>query len=215
MPDKFSCLHSGKCCTLTTTQINITFGDINRLSDFTNIPVRELFEKKIIGLQPFPDPEHPGKFDVELGLNIPCHFRVGKKCTVYNGRPLNCRMFPYNIISQAPKEKWKEIFDDRYQCVHSITISDETKKKYGKYAEEIGNAIIEESETTDKIMEELDISYSILRDPSKSKSMDEAIEKCKSVIDPIESHKLKLLVKKIDENKQSSLKQIEESNRWL
>ena len=38
----FKCLHSGKCCTLKYVQINLSYGDIKRITEALNKSIKEL-----------------------------------------------------------------------------------------------------------------------------------------------------------------------------
>ena len=149
----FECKHCGQCCIDECTQINISIGDIIRISDFTKLTIGELMKK--IGLKPFGDPEHPSHFEYELGLNIPCEFRVGGKCSIYPARPLNCRMFPYVFLGNVEKSKLKDVIDPSHKCIsEGIEFTEEEKKKYKDYAEVIGNLILKEAEVTEKFYNE-------------------------------------------------------------
>lgn len=132
------CNHCGACCKDPCVQVNLTIGDIHRISEFIKMPVEELF-KEHIGINPFGDPDliH---YDMELGLNNPCKFRVDGKCSIYAARPLSCRLFPYWILAEAPLEKLRELLSE-YGCSYDIT----KKKDYLKYKNILGEIVIEES----------------------------------------------------------------------
>ncbi|MBW2982038.1 YkgJ family cysteine cluster protein [Candidatus Woesearchaeota archaeon] len=131
------CNHCGLCCRDPLTQINLTVGDIWRISDFLKIDVEELF-KENIGMNPFREPEYEDIYDIDLGLNLPCKFRVNDRCAIYPARPLNCRLFPQWVLGNIPNIK--EVITD-HKCDYNIS----RKKDYKKYSGKVGNILIEES----------------------------------------------------------------------
>jgi len=133
------CNHCGLCCKDPCTQINVTIGDLHRISKFLEVPVDELFEEKI-GINPFAD-SNLIHYDLDLGLNLPCKFRVDGKCSIYPARPLNCRLFPYWILAEAPPEKLKDILSE-HQCSYDML----RKKDYERYKDIIAKILLEESE---------------------------------------------------------------------
>ena len=54
----FECHHHGQCCEDPVTQINLTLGDLQRLTTSTQKSTLQLYKDKIIGIQPFGDPEN-------------------------------------------------------------------------------------------------------------------------------------------------------------
>jgi len=134
------CNHCGLCCRDPLTQINVTVGDIWRIADFLNVEVEDLFKDKI-GLNPFREPEFKDVYDVDLGLNLPCKFRVNERCSIYPARPLNCRLFPQWVLARAPDEKIKEILKE-HKCEYDLS----NKEVYKKYVDEIGKILFEEAE---------------------------------------------------------------------
>ena len=132
------CNHCGQCCKDQCTQINVTLGDIYRISKFLGIPAVELLKDKI-GINPFADSDiiH---YDLDLGLNLPCKFRVDNKCSIYSARPLNCRLFPYWILVEAPSQKIKEILDE-HKCSYDFL----RKKEYAEYKEAVADILLQEN----------------------------------------------------------------------
>jgi len=132
------CTHCGLCCKDACTQVNLTIGDIYRISDFLNKPIDELIPE-FIDINPFGDPDliH---YDLDIGLNNPCKFRKDGKCSIYEARPLNCRIFPYWILARAPPEQLTEILSE-HGCRYDITL----KKDYAKYSQILGDIILQES----------------------------------------------------------------------
>lgn len=132
------CNHCGLCCSDPCTQINLTIGDIKRISDFLKIPVEDLF-KEHMSVKPFADPDFI-HYDMDLGLELPCRFRIDERCSVYPVRPLNCRLFPYWVLAEAPPDRLKDIFSE-HACSYDML----RKKDYQRYKEIVGNILLDES----------------------------------------------------------------------
>lgn len=132
------CNHCGFCCNDPCTQVNLTVGDIHRIASFLKVPIEKLFPE-YMDINPFGDPDliH---YDLDLGLNNPCKFRVNNRCSIYPARPLNCRLFPYWILAEAPPEKLNDILED-YGFDYDML----RKKDYQKYKEEVGEVLLKES----------------------------------------------------------------------
>ena len=156
----FSCQHCGKCCEDTIVQINLTFGDIQRLSVGSKKSVAELFSDGIIGFNPFFDPESE-KYDIELGLNKPCKLRVSGRCSLYHARPLNCRLFPLWLIARAPADQLKKILSPGFKCAIGLKLSAAEKKAYRHYSDTLGEILLAESEKSDRILGQLKKRFAI------------------------------------------------------
>jgi len=155
----FECRHCGQCCIDECTQINLSIGDIARICSFLKCNIGDVMHK--IGMKPFSKPDSPNNFDYELGLDIPCQFRVGEKCSIYPARPLNCRIFPYYFLGNVPDEKLKDVIDPSHKCIsEGISITAEEKEQYRKYAEFIGNLILEEAKLTEQFYEKYNLKQS-------------------------------------------------------
>jgi Fe-S-cluster containining protein len=194
MKSKFKCFNCGKCCNSYYAQINATIGDIIRISDFMKKPISYIL-KNFIGINAFGDPENPTKFTYEFGINMPCKFRKDNRCSVYNARPLNCRLFPYWVLVQAFKSGNKDIIDELYECMKNLEINNEELKKYSDYVKTIGNILMCEGEITDEILNETIITLSI--DLSDNKDYRKIVEKYKNAenteeIKKMEQEKIRL-----------------------
>lgn len=173
MKTEFKCIHSGKCCEKTYTQISLTLGDIKRLAEFSKKSVRELFEQDYLGMKPFEISEDV--FELELGFTIPCKFRINKRCEAYGARPLNCRLFPYWILAEFSDEQIKKSVDSSYECIHNVKLDKEAKKRYKEYKEKIVEILEREAELTDIFLDKHDARQVI--NISKKKGFQELQEK--------------------------------------
>src|SRR3989338_929103 len=157
---RFQCTNAGECCTNPSTQIAVTLGDIMRIKQFTKLPIEKIIPH-YVAVNPFGDPEKPQTFDLELGLNIPCRFREGNRCTIYKARPLNCRLFPYWILAHAPQEKIKEIGEPGCKCLSHFEMDEADRPVYKSYADALGKIMEQESAKTDSFMQVRGLSASI------------------------------------------------------
>jgi Fe-S-cluster containining protein len=82
----------GRCCEDPGSPVELTLGDVERISAFLGLAPRELMERygevmwnRIPGTR---------AFIPSLGLAFPCRFHVEARCRIYEARPLGCRLFP-------------------------------------------------------------------------------------------------------------------------
>ncbi len=185
----FKCKNCGYCCKNTTAQINLTLGDIKRISGYLNIPFEKIFGK-YIRMAPFASSETV--YDYELGLIMPCNFRINKKCSIYPARPLNCRLFPYWILAEAPDDEIKNIITKKHKCMKLLSITLNEKNKYKKYKDEIGKILLDESKITDDFIEANDFKKNIdlLEYKEYQKLLKKNLDKIK-----LEKNKIKLCIK--------------------
>lgn len=78
-----NCTLCGNCC--KSLMINVEQNDITRLSNYLKIKVEIVKEKYL---------ETSGTGTLAIMNKIPCHFLQENKCTVYEARPGECRVFP-------------------------------------------------------------------------------------------------------------------------
>ena len=205
-------MNCGKCCSAFYAQINVTVGDLIRISNFLEKPVSYVL-KNFIGINPFGDPENPTNFGYELGINMPCLLRKNERCSVYEARPLNCRLFPYWVLVQAFVFNKKEIIDNSYECMNNLKLKRDKIKRYSDYSKVIGDILIQEASLTDNILYKLNIKHSI--DLSKNKNYQKLVAKYKnrktnSALKQLETEKIKLAKKIFGNLKDSDIKVIEQ-----
>jgi Fe-S-cluster containining protein len=218
MHTKFQCNHCGFCCFETGTQINITLGDIQRISGYLKVSVHELFEK-YIGIQPFQDTENT--YNLEIGLKIPCNFWNKGCCSIYKTRPLNCRLFPYWILGNAQKSDLLKYFHADNQCLKDFEYDEKFRKQYKEYVNKVGALLLKEADATDEFFKRNKLSSSIdissLREYKnmvkyQGKILDrKKIELCKKMIEPKRHKNLYILVEQKLNNKTfASISELEE-----
>ena len=81
---KIDCTQCGNCC--RTYMISLDKKDVERLSSHLNIDKKDFSEKYL---------ETSQEETMQVFNKIPCHFLHENKCTVYEGRPDDCRDFPH------------------------------------------------------------------------------------------------------------------------
>lgn len=92
--------------------------DLVAISLISGRKVTELFDKNVkIGFDPL-DEKEPWVGRVTLELKKPCHFLVGKECSIYPGRPITCALFPEYCLISGHSERilQKEIFQ-KFPCI--------------------------------------------------------------------------------------------------
>ena len=211
----FKCRNCGKCCNAFYTQINITIGDLIRISGFLEKPINYIL-RNFVGINPFGDPENPTKFSYEFGINMPCLLRKNEKCSVYEARPLNCRLFPYWVLVQTFVFNKNKIIDVSYKCMNNLELKRDKIKKYSDYSKLVGDILIQEASLTDNILYKLKIKHSI--DLSKNKDYQKLINKYKnkktsSALKQLETEKIRLAKKLFGKLKDSNIRVIEDEAR--
>jgi Fe-S-cluster containining protein len=175
----FRCYDCGACCEDVCTQINLTLGDIKRLSEFTGKSALQLYKKGIIGIFPFGDPVKNGEYETEMGIYVPCLFRKKQpngrtRCSIYPARPLNCRLFPYWILTDAPETELKKM-GKYHECMRKIEFDDEfkeDKKTYFLFKEAILKIFLEESKVTEEFYSKTKIKAKIKAKKTSSREGD-------------------------------------------
>jgi len=212
MKSRFKCMNCGKCCNAFYAQINITIGDLIRISGFLNKSIKYIL-KNFVGINPFGDPENPTKFSYELGINMPCLLRKNERCSIYQARPLNCRLFPYWILVQTFVFNQNKIIDKSYKCMNNLELKKDEIKKYSDYSKIVGDILIQEASLTDNILYKLNIEHSV--DLSKNKDYKKLVIKYKDKktndnLKQFETEKIKLAKKLFGKLKDLDIKMIEQ-----
>jgi len=181
----FKCFHCGECCVNPATQINITVGDLVRLGKDTGLSVADLF-KKHAGIVPF-QTEKDFIYEMDLGLHIPCEFRKDLKCTNYQARPMNCRLFPLWILVEKEDEA-DFILTELNKC-KGQRLTGQSKIKTTKYVNMIKALLLNESKISDEIVKDLGLSKKV--DIRELSGYDEFVVGAKKKVDAVEGKGLK------------------------
>lgn len=138
---RFRCTGCGKCC--TEVWVNVTDADVRRLCDLTGLSAGEVVQFPDIeavegtvdedGWVAFgPDPKDAGlmtlRSDPATGA---CRFLVDDRCSVYEARPLACRLYPWDVeITPAGPKVGLDIFTE---CPHEEDGSLDVHKLIDEY----------------------------------------------------------------------------------
>lgn len=208
----FICNHCGGCCEEVLTQIKLTFGDVHRLSKYLKKNSLELYKEKIIGIYPFANED--GKFDLEIGLNIPCKFRKQTKendsnkiCSIYEARPINCRIFPYWVLASENKELINDMKNNHLcgKAVRESNITSNDIESYRKYTKYLSDILDKENEITEKFMSKNAIKLLLNKFPideyriNDNDSLEEYRNKIKSIIKEISKFDFSFIFERLDE----------------
>ncbi len=158
---QFTCVHKGNCCENPTMLVNLTVGDMIRVSDITGMSITDLFGTAWFAT-PFGDGKTSLTYKVEPGLEMPCHFRRGGKCMIYRARPLNCRLFPYWILASLSYAEMKKGFHPSdLCCAFNCNPTLQEKEKYKRYVSALSKIMDKELLITDRILKELHLEKTI------------------------------------------------------
>lgn len=96
---KFQCTGCGKCCTGPSGFVYISNPDLERLASYLQISQWEFilnYTKRVDGMLVLLD--RPGTHD--------CIFLKDNRCSVYEGRPTQCRTFPWWLQNLQTPDAW-------------------------------------------------------------------------------------------------------------
>lgn len=96
---RFQCTQCGQCCTGSPGYVWLKEEDIEELTKLLKI-TREEFLRK------YTRSAHGRLALLEDANNFDCVFLEGKRCKVYQGRPRQCRTFPWWPENLASPEAW-------------------------------------------------------------------------------------------------------------
>lgn len=133
-----------RCCANKTVPISLTIGDLVRISRHLGTSISELFG----GYCDIDGTELPifsNIFPV-IGLKTPCRFLKDGKCSIYDYRPLYCRLFPEDLIVNPLHDKELEMYKGvGYKC---IDIGFKLDERHRKMIEGLSATMEEEMDTT-------------------------------------------------------------------
>lgn len=100
----FKCTGCGQCCTGPAGYVFVNDAEMQALANTLNLPLDEFTKRYVrkVGNQLSLKERavSPTQYD--------CVFLEGKRCTVYDARPTQCRTFPWWHDNLSTKEQWKE-----------------------------------------------------------------------------------------------------------
>jgi uncharacterized protein len=100
---RFKCTGCGQCCTGSPGYVWVSPSEIKALAEQLNISVEEFIKKytRRIG-------NRLSLIEKKRGENYDCVFLDGKRCTVYEARPKQCRTYPWWPENIDSAKSWKE-----------------------------------------------------------------------------------------------------------
>lgn len=130
-----------RCCTDIGAPLELVIGDVERIARALDISFEELFkEYGGIGWSNIPG---TGALIPALGLPFPCGFLKEGKCTIYDIRPLHCRLFPERLYISPATEELEPFFLSGYACLDAgFSISEERIEEVKDLMEQDKNELI-------------------------------------------------------------------------
>ncbi len=132
--EEFACLDGCvRCCVDEGMPLELTLGDVVRISRHLGISMEKLFEDYCqVMWNRIPNTPY---FLPSTGLVFPCGFLENEECVVYDARPLHCRLFPENILT-SNFEDLTPVKGRGYECVDKeFTISEKRADAMRKLSE--------------------------------------------------------------------------------
>ena len=124
---EFSCSYCARCCTDSGAPLEITLRDILRISSHLKITPKEFFEK-YCSIAWSGDLRHG--FIPTIVIPFPCKFLNKNKCTIYEIRPLHCRLFPERLFIEPNYMEIEPFYRAGYECIDAgFKLDNERKKK--------------------------------------------------------------------------------------
>ena len=97
----FGCTSCGQCCTGAPGYVWLEDSDIQRLSNHLQLPTKEFLKRYTRLVR--------GRYSLtEKKPNYDCVFLKEMKCSVYDGRPSQCRKFPWWPQNLTSQKAWDE-----------------------------------------------------------------------------------------------------------
>jgi Fe-S-cluster containining protein len=96
---RFTCTGCGKCCTGPADSIYLSRRDVSRLSKALRLPV-DTFIRDYTRLS------EGRRVLLDKPSSADCVFLSGTACSVYDGRPTQCRTYPFWLTNILEPEDW-------------------------------------------------------------------------------------------------------------
>lgn len=96
---RFKCTGCGECCTGAPGYVWLTDEDIDRLATHFKLTKEDFLKTHTRYVN--------GRYSLkESPPSYDCVFLQGKRCTIYDARPKQCRTFPFWPANLASKQAW-------------------------------------------------------------------------------------------------------------
>ncbi|MFV2040749.1 MAG: YkgJ family cysteine cluster protein [Candidatus Hydrothermarchaeales archaeon] len=104
-----------RCCTDPGSPLELLLADIERISKSLKISMAEFFER--YGGVLWTNIPGTALLIPATGLPFPCKFLVDGKCSIYDVRPLHCRLFPERLYIAPEPWSYESFYSAGYVCV--------------------------------------------------------------------------------------------------
>lgn len=100
---RFKCTGCGQCCTGSPGHVWVSPSEVEAMAEELKISVEEFTKKytRRIGAR-------LSLIERKRGADYDCIFLDGKRCTVYEVRPKQCRTYPWWSENVSSAQSWKE-----------------------------------------------------------------------------------------------------------
>ncbi len=101
---RFTCTQCGQCCTGSAGSVWVSQADIKRLAAFLDIPPGRFVRR-------YTRMVNGERILIDNAPSTDCVFLRDRTCTVYEGRPTQCRTYPWWLQNIQDEQSWREAAD--------------------------------------------------------------------------------------------------------
>jgi len=127
--EEFKCSYCARCCTDGGAPLELTLRDIVRISKKLKSSYKEFFES-YCGIA-WSGNLREG-FVPTAVFPFPCKFLSNNRCTIYEIRPLHCRLFPERLYISPLRQAIEPFYHAGYKCIDAGFKLGEERKKHVK-----------------------------------------------------------------------------------
>jgi hypothetical protein len=98
---RFRCTQCGQCCTGSAGSVWVSQDDIQRLATFLDMPPGRFVRR-------YTRTVNGERVLVDNATSTDCVFLRDRTCTVYEGRPTQCRAYPWWLQNIQDEQSWRE-----------------------------------------------------------------------------------------------------------
>jgi Fe-S-cluster containining protein len=98
---RFKCTQCGRCCTGSAGSVWVSQADIRRLAAFLDIPPGRFVRRYTRNV-------NGERVLIDSVSSADCVFLRDRTCTVYEGRPTQCRAYPWWLQNIQDVQSWRE-----------------------------------------------------------------------------------------------------------
>ncbi len=130
-----------RCCTDVGAPLELVIGDVERIVPALGITFEEFFREYAgIGWSNIPG---TSALIPAIGLPFPCGFLKKGRCTIYDVRPLHCRLFPERLYVSPASEELEPFLSSGYACLdEGFSMSEDRVEEVKELMEQDKNELI-------------------------------------------------------------------------